>query len=77
MICLTRLNHQAIVLNDELIEYVEATPDTVIAMTNGQKMTVLESPRQVVDRIIEYQRAIRQMPMERTTEELAQREAES
>ncbi len=77
MICLTRLNHQPIVLNAELIEYVEATPDTVIALTNGQRMTVLESPRQVVDRVMDYQRAIRQPPVERTAEESVQRETES
>ncbi len=77
MICLTRLNHEPIVLNADLIESVEATPDTVIALTNGQKMTVLESPRQVVDRVIDYQRTIRQTPTARTGEEPAQREAES
>jgi flagellar protein FlbD len=63
MIRLTRLNHQPIVVNAELIEYLEATPDTVISLVNGQKMTVLESLDDVMARIIDYQRQIRQKPI--------------
>ena len=36
MIGLTRINRVPLVLNTDLIEHVETTPDTVIAMTNGQ-----------------------------------------
>jgi len=63
MIRLTRLNHQEIVLNAELIEYLEATPDTMISLINGQKMTVLEGLEEVVDRVIDYQRQIRLKPL--------------
>ena len=38
MIKLTRLNHEPLVLNSDLIEYVEITPDTVITLTSGQKL---------------------------------------
>ncbi len=69
MIRLTRLNHQPIVVNAELIEYLEATPDTVISLVNGQKLAVLESPEQVMSEIIEYQRQIRQKPVVRSGEE--------
>jgi len=77
MIRLTRLNHQPIIVNAELIEYLEETPDTVISLTNGQKMTVLETLDQVMAEILEYQREIRQQPKIRNPEEPREREAES
>ena len=77
MIRLTRLNHQPIVINAEMIEYLEATPDTVISLTNGQKMTVLESLDQVMAEIVDYQRVIRQRPRVLNHEEPVKREAES
>ena len=58
MIRLTRLNHTPVVLNSDLIEHVEVTPDTVISLTTGQKIMVLESPDEVVERVIEFRRAI-------------------
>jgi flagellar protein FlbD len=58
MIELTRINHVPLVLNSDLIEHIEATPDTVISMTNGQKLVVLESIGEVVRRVIEFRRSI-------------------
>lgn len=69
MIRLTRLNHQPIVVNAELIEYLETTPDTVISLVNGQKMTVLESLEDVMEQIVEYQRKIRQKPLVESEQE--------
>src|SRR2546422_965507 len=63
MIRLTRLNQQPIVVNAELIEYLETTPDTVISLVNGQKMTVLETLEQVMAEIVNYQRVIREKPL--------------
>lgn len=78
MIRLTRLNHEPIVVNAELIEYLEATPDTVISLSNGQKLTVLESLDQVMAEIVDYQREIRQQPkILNNPEEPPEREAES
>ncbi len=62
MIRLTRLNHQPIVVNAELIESLEAAPDTMLSLINGQKMTVRESVEEVLARVLDYQRAIRQGP---------------
>ena len=64
MIRLTRLNHVPLVLNSDLIEHIEVTPDTVISLTNGQKIMVLETADQVVDRVIEFRRTILQSPPE-------------
>jgi len=58
MIHLTRLNRLPIVLNADLIESIEVTPDTVIALTTGQKMVVLEKADEVVRKVVEFRRAI-------------------
>jgi len=58
MIRLTRLNRVPLVVNSDLIEHIEITPDTVIALTTGQKFMVLETPDQVVDRVVAFRRAI-------------------
>ncbi len=54
MIRLTKLNRSSFVLNCELIETVESTPDTVISTINGKKYVVLESVDEVVDKVIQY-----------------------
>lgn len=46
------------VLNAELIETVEETPDTVVTLTNGKKLIVEESMDEVVRRVMDYRRAI-------------------
>jgi flagellar protein FlbD len=58
MIKLTRLNRVPLIINADLIEHVEVTPDTVVALTNGQKFLVLESAEEVVDKVIEFRRTI-------------------
>ncbi|HVX66673.1 MAG TPA: flagellar FlbD family protein [Bryobacteraceae bacterium] len=58
MITLTRLNRGPFLLNPDLIEHVEMTPDTVINLTTGHQFMVLESADEVVRRIIAYRRAI-------------------
>jgi flagellar protein FlbD len=58
MIQLTRLNHAPLVLNSDLIEHMEVTPDTVVTLTTGQKIVVLESAEEVVERIIRFRKSI-------------------
>lgn len=58
MIRLTRINHAPLVLNSDLIEHLEVTPDTVVSLTTGQKFMVLESPEEVIERVVEFRRAI-------------------
>jgi flagellar protein FlbD len=58
MVHLTRLNHVPVVLNADLIETIEATPDTVISLTTGQKLMVLEAAEEVVRRVLDFRRAI-------------------
>ena len=58
MIQLTRPNHIPMVLNSDLIEHIEITPDTVITLTTGQKIVVLEPAGDVVDRVVAFRRSI-------------------
>lgn len=58
MIRLTRLSHTPVVVNADLIEHIEITPDTVISMTSGQKIVVLETSEEVIERIIDYRRSV-------------------
>ena len=58
MIRLTRINHVPLVLNSDLIEHMESTPDTVISLVNGQKMVVLESTEDVIQKVIDFRREI-------------------
>jgi flagellar protein FlbD len=56
MIRLTRLNQVPLVLNSDLIEHIDVTPDTVITLTTGQILRVRERAEEVVNRIIEFRR---------------------
>jgi flagellar protein FlbD len=58
LIQLTRLNHVPLIVNADLIEHIEVTPDTVVALTTGQKFLVLESADEVVERVIQFRRTI-------------------
>ena len=58
MIWLNRLNHVPFVLNADMIVHVEITPDTVIFLTDGQKIVVTESADEVIDRVRQYRRSI-------------------
>jgi flagellar protein FlbD len=58
MIRLTRLNRAPMVLNSDLIEHIDVTPDTVITLTTGQILRVRESADEVVERIVEFRRSV-------------------
>ena len=57
MISVTRLNGSEIVVNADLIETVEATPDTVITLVDGKKYVVGQSTDEVVERIRQFRAA--------------------
>ncbi|MBI1748698.1 MAG: flagellar FlbD family protein [Acidobacteria bacterium] len=58
MIKLTKLNQKESVVNSDLIQYIESTPDTVITLINGEKHVVLESVDDVIEKIIAYKRKV-------------------
>jgi flagellar protein FlbD len=58
MIRLTRLNRAPLVLNSDLIEHIDITPDTVITLTTGQILRVRETAEEVICRIVRFRREI-------------------
>ena len=56
MIKVTRLNNTDLVINADLIEFVEAIPDTIISLTTGKKIMVKESIDEVIDRVAQFKR---------------------
>ena len=54
MIALRRLNNEEFVLNSDLIETMEATPDTVLTLTTGKKIIVRNSLEDIVRKTIKY-----------------------
>lgn len=58
MIYVTRLNNKEFIINAELIEFIEKTPDTVISLTTGKKIVVKETPEEIIQRVIEYKQRI-------------------
>lgn len=59
MIKVTRLNGKEFIINAELIQFIEETPDTVITLLNHEKIVVKESADDVIKRVISYSRSIR------------------
>lgn len=56
MIKVTKLNDAELVVNAELIEFVEKTPDTMISLVTGKKVMVKETPDQIIERVTRYRR---------------------
>lgn len=59
MIALTRLNGEQFIVNAELVRTVESRPDTTITLVSGERLLVLESMEEVVERAVEYGRRLR------------------
>ena len=73
MIEVTRLQGQKMVINAELIEFVEETPDTLIVTNTGKRVMIKESVKEVVDKVIEYRkRCTWNPPKEMQNEELSE-----
>ncbi len=58
MIWVTRLDGSQLFVNDEQIAFVESAGETVIAMTNGDRLRVLESPDELTSRIVRWRRRV-------------------
>jgi flagellar protein FlbD len=54
MVALTRLNGHRFFVNCDLIKCSEAAPDTVLALVNGEKLVMTETPEQVMQAILAY-----------------------
>ena len=55
---LHRLKGEPLVFNHDLIESIEALPDTVITLVDGRKVMVIETPAEIVERVREFRASI-------------------
>jgi flagellar protein FlbD len=58
MLAVTRFNGTEIMLNPELVLYVESIPDTIVTMTTGEKIYIKERSAEVQRRFMEYKQKI-------------------
>ena len=61
MILLTKINKAPIAVNCNLIQYIEETPDTVITMTNNDKVVVIEGMTEIIEKVVQYRRRIHEL----------------
>jgi flagellar protein FlbD len=66
MIKLTRLGGEPFLLNADLIQYVEARPDTYVTLTTGERVVVVESMDEVLRRAVAYQQAKNLIPTQKS-----------
>ncbi len=58
MILITRFDNKKVVINGELIEMIETTPETLITLTTGKKVIVKESVDEVVEKVKKYKKEL-------------------
>ena len=58
MIEVTKINGVKVLVNPDLIELVEETPDTVLTLTTGRKIIVKESRPEIKNLVILYRKDI-------------------
>jgi flagellar protein FlbD len=58
MIELRRLNDTMVIVNSDLVEMVESTPETMITLTTGRKIVVKDTVDEVIKKVIKYRRFI-------------------
>lgn len=58
MVKLTRLSGTQFVLNAEMVQEIESTPDTIVTLTSGKKVMVKESVEDVIQAVLEYKRSV-------------------
>lgn len=58
MILVHRLRGEPLFVNADLIESIEATPDTVLTLVDGRRVFVDDTPEVVVDRIVAFRASL-------------------
>ena len=58
MVAVTGLNGVTFAINSDLIEHVEATPDTVITLTTGNKLVIREGLEELTAKVIAFRHAV-------------------
>lgn len=58
MIAITKFNGEVMIVNAELIETVEKTPDTIVSLITGKKYMVKETVEEIIAKVLEYRRQL-------------------
>ena len=58
MIRVTKLNGEEMFINAELIESVQSRPDTLITLTNGNRIMVQNSVNEIIEKVKIYKKEI-------------------
>ncbi|MCI8708962.1 MAG: flagellar FlbD family protein [Dorea sp.] len=58
MIILTKLNKEPVTINDRQIEFIEQIPESKVTMMNGRYYIVRESPQEIIEKVINFNREI-------------------
>ena len=64
MITVTKINDRDIIVNCDLIEVIESTPDTTLTTTTGKKIIVLDTVDEVLEKVIAYKGRINKVKAE-------------
>lgn len=56
MIKVTRINNSEIIINSDLIEFIESSPDTIISLVDGKKIIVKDTPDEVIQKVAKFRR---------------------
>ena len=64
MITVTKINDRDIVVNCDLIELIETTPDTTLTMTTGKKIIVLDTVDEILNKVVAYKGRINKVKIE-------------
>ena len=54
MIWVTRLDGERLLLNDDQVLYIEQVHDTLLVLANGERLRILETPEEFVDRVAQW-----------------------
>ena len=54
MITVTKINDRDIIVNCDLIELIESTPDTTLTTTTGKKILIRDTVEEVVNKVVAY-----------------------
>jgi len=63
VIWVTRLDGTELAVNSDLILTIESTPDTVLALTNGERLLVQQTVPEIIERILAFRRQVMQGPI--------------
>jgi flagellar protein FlbD len=68
MINVTRLDNSELVINSDLIEILEAIPETIIHLTTGKKIMVKETVDEIIERVTTFKRSSQEITIQRDEE---------